>query len=397
VVVLGFTGNTAFGQLDPEKRRLIQLGYNQSLESRAPIAAYGFYYYNRPGFIETNITLRLAIAPVYVDSQIGFSGVLTPNTDLAFGVAGGGFGDTYSEIREGRYRRSESFPGHSAEMSVSLFHRLNPDWRVPAWVIARANVHRSFFGRDSDTDPAFEVPEDLNSFNFRTGLRVGGREPSLTSPVAFELSLWHQAYIRERDERYGFNGDRKIEPSSHQFWGRTFLKYTFEESQRYFDVGLTAGAVLGPDRFSAFRLGGFLPFVAEFPLNLPGYYFQELSAEKFALLNAEYSFPFTPNKSWRFTFYGATALVDYLDSHEQDNNFHAGLGGGVTYVSPRGAWFVSLVYGHGFRALRHGEHGANQVGVLFQYDFDAVKKFRFRRFEPDITPYTSRGGERLFR
>lgn len=399
VLVLGVlhTTTTTWAQLDPEKRRLIQLGYNQPLEGRAPIAAYGFFYYNRPGFIETNMTLRLALAPVYLDAELGVSGVFTPNTDIGIGVAGGGFGDTYSEIRNGQYLRGESFPGHSAEVSSSIYHRLNPDWRVPAWIIARASVHRSLYTDDSNTDPDFEVPDDLNSFNFRTGLRVGGREPSLTSPVAFEMSVWYQTYLRDHSDSYGFDDDREVEQNSHLFWGRTFLKYTFEESQRYFDVGMTLGASVDADRFSAYRLGGFLPFVAEFPLNIPGYYFQEISAEKFVLLNAEYSFPFTPNKNWRLTFYGAGAMVDYLDSHEQNEKLHAGLGGGLTYVSPRGAWFVSLVYGHGFRAVRKGEHGANQVGILFQYDFDAVRKFPYRRFDPDVTPYSSRGGERIFR
>ena len=387
----------AFGQLDPEKRRLIQLGYNQPLEGRAPIAAYGFYYYNRPGFIETNITLRLAVAPIYLDGELGFSGVFTPNTDLGVGVAGGGFGDTYSEIRDGRYIRSESFTGHSAEVSGSIYHRLNPDWVVPAWVIGRASVHRSLYTDDSDTAENFEVPDDLNSFNLRAGLRVGGREPSLTSPVAFEFSLWYRAHLREQSERYGFSDDRNVESASHLFWTRSFLKYTFHESQHYFDVGFTLGGSVDADRFSAYRLGGFLPFVAEFPLNLPGYYFQELSAEKFALLNAEYSFPFTPGKSWRLTFYGAGAAVDNMDTHEAGGTWHAGVGGGMTYVSPRGAWFVSLVYGHGFKARRDGDHGANHVGILFQYDFDAVKKFPFRRFDPDVSPYSSRGGERIFR
>lgn len=396
-VCLGVTTGTAFGQLDPEKRRLIQLGYNQPLEGSAPIAAYGFFYYNRPGFIQTNLTLRLAVAPIYVDGELGISGVMTPNTDIGIGVAGGGFADTYSEIRGGDYIKGESFPGHTAEVSSSIYHRLNPDWRVPAWVIGRAGVHRAFYDGDSDTDPNFEVPSDLNSFNFRAGLRVGGREPSLTSPLAFELSMWYQAHVRERTEHYGFDHDREIERTSHLFWGRTFLKYTFEESQRYFDVGLTIGASIDADRFSAYRLGGFLPFVAEFPLNIPGYYFQELSAEQFGLLNAEYSFPISPNKSWRLSVHGAGALVDNLPTHEADGNWHAGAGAGVTYVSPRGAWFVSLVYGHGFRAMREDGRGANQVGVLFQYDFDAVKKFPYRRFDPNVSPYSSQGGERLFR
>ena len=100
---LGLGSATAFGQVDPEKRRLIQLGYNQPLEGSAPIAAYGFFYYNRPGFLRTNLTLRTAVAPIYIDAELGISEVMTPNTDIGIGVAGGGFADTYSEIRGGDY------------------------------------------------------------------------------------------------------------------------------------------------------------------------------------------------------------------------------------------------------------------------------------------------------
>jgi hypothetical protein len=209
--------------------------------------------------------------------------------------------------------------------------------------------------------------------------------------------VWYQAQLRDEKQRYGFDNDREINQATHLFWGRALLKYTFERSQQYFDVGLTLGASINPDRFGAYRLGGLLPFVSEFPLSIPGYYLQEISAEKFALLNAEYSFPFTPQKSWRMTFYGAMATVDYLEGQEQSRNWHAGLGGGLTYVSPRGAWLASLVYGYGFNAIRKDHYGANQLGLLFQYDFDAVARYRFRRFEPNVSPYSSKGGERLFR
>ena len=397
ILVLAFGANSVLAQLDPEKRRLIQAGYNQPIEGSAPIAAYGFYYYNRPEFVRSNLTLRLAVAPIYADSELGIKGVLTPNTDLGIGVAGGGFADTYSEIRGGNYERAESFTGHGGEISSSLYHRLNPDWLVPAWIIGRVGLHHSVYTSDSDTAPNFEVPDDLTSFNVRSGFRVGGREPSLTTPLAFELSLWYEGHFRAHDQTYGFNADRRINDSSHLFWTRAMLKYTFEETQQYFDLGLTLGTSLNADRFSAYRLGGILPFASEFPLSIPGYHHQELSAENFALVNFEYSFPFTPQKNWRLNFHGATAPLDFIDSQDQAEDWHSGLGGGITYVSPRGAWFISLVYGYGFNALRDGEKGANQVGILFQYDFDAVERYRFRRFEPSVSPYSSRGGERLFR
>lgn len=397
VFTLFFTARPLRAQLDPEKRRLVQVGFNQPLEGSAPIAAYGFYYYNNPEFLNTNMTLRLAVAPIYVDTELAFKGVLTPNTDIGIGLAGGGFADSYSELRNGRYLKEESFYGHSAEVSASIYHRLNPGWRVPLWWIGRVSVHQSFFNDTSDTAANFTVPEDLGSLNFRTGLRLGGREPMINTPLAFELSVWYEAHFRDNPQAYGFAGDRHIDSEAHLFWGRSALKYTFEQSQQYFDVGLMLGAAIDADRFSAFRLGGMLPFVSEFPLSIPGYFFQEISAEKFALLNTEYSFPITPQKNWRLNVFGSAAIVDCLPGLELPDNWHAGVGTGVTYVSPRGAWLVSLVYGHGINALRDGERGANQVGFLFQYDFDAVKKYRFRRFEPNISPYSSKGGERLFR
>ena len=96
----------AGAQIDPVRRDLIQLGYNQAFEGHAPLAAYAFYYHNQPDFLRTNLTLRLAVAPVYLDSELGFIRALGPDTDLGIGLAGGGFADSYNEIRGGTI-----FPG----------------------------------------------------------------------------------------------------------------------------------------------------------------------------------------------------------------------------------------------------------------------------------------------
>src|SRR5216684_1719793 len=78
----------ALGQIDPVKRELIQFGYNAPLEGHPPLSAYAFYYRNQPDFLHTNLTLRLAIAPTYVDSELGISQALGAHTDLGIGVAG---------------------------------------------------------------------------------------------------------------------------------------------------------------------------------------------------------------------------------------------------------------------------------------------------------------------
>jgi hypothetical protein len=385
------------GQIDPETRRLIQLGYNQPLEGRGPIAAYGFYYYNKPEFFRTNLTLRVAIAPIYLDTDLGFTGLIGPNTDVAVGVAGGAYADSYAEVRRGVYERDESFPGHGGEISSSVYHRFNPGSLVPLWAIGRLAVRHTLYSKDGETADDFELPEDRTSVVFRSGLRFGGREPSLTAPLAMELSAWYEGHFRTRNHAYGFGNDRSIEPHTHLFWGRGLIRYTFDESRQLVDLSLTLGSSVNPDRFSAYRLGGVLPFSSEFPLSIPGYYYQELSAKNFVLFNGQYSVPLSPDKTWNLNLTAATGTVGYSRGLDQPGRWHSGVGGGITYASRSAAWFVTLVYGHGFEAMRSHGRGAHQIGLLFQYDFEAKRTGRLKQFQPGVSPYRSRGGERLFR
>ena len=128
-------------QIDPVRRDLIQLGYNQAFEGHAPFTGYAFYYHNQPDFLRTNLTLRLALAPVYLDSEFGFVHGLGPNTDFAIGVAGGGFADSYNEIHGGTYYPSQSFEGSGGEISASIYHLFNPADQIPLNLILRGTAH----------------------------------------------------------------------------------------------------------------------------------------------------------------------------------------------------------------------------------------------------------------
>src|SRR4030095_6129923 len=94
---------TSYAQLDPEPRQLLHLGVSQSLHNDGPQAHYLFYYWNKPNFPATNQVLRLVIAPTYLDSEYGLKNVLGDNTDLGIGVFGGGFANSYDEVRRGNY------------------------------------------------------------------------------------------------------------------------------------------------------------------------------------------------------------------------------------------------------------------------------------------------------
>jgi len=359
----------ASAQIDPIQRDLIQLGYNQPVEGHAPFAGYAYYYHNQPDFLRTNQTLRLALAPVYLDSELGFVHGLGPNTDFGLGLAGGGFADSYNEIHGGRFYPSESFDGHGAEISGSVYHLFNPGDQIPLNLVLRGTAHYSTFEHTDDTDPNFALPGERGDFSVRTGLRWGGIEPTLFPALAMELSVWYEGQFRTGDGSYGFGGDRQVEKQSHLFWTEAALSYTLPESQQNFYVRLMTGTSVDADRFSAYRLGGYLPLVAEFPLSLPGYYFQEINARQFVLFNANYLLPLDRSQRWNLNLNAATAVVDYLPGESQPGNSLTGVGGGILYRSPSDRLKIMLDYAYGVDAMRTHGRGANSIGVLMQWDF----------------------------
>ncbi len=199
---------SANAQIDPVKRQLLQLGYNQPLEGKGPIAGYALYFLNQPGFWKTNVTLRLAVAPVFADAELGFADVLGENTDLGIGLSGGGFADTHEEIRVGRHLTGESFTGHGGELSASLYHLLNPNDRIPLHAVFRLAGHFTEYQVDSLTSTGFIAPANRTSLRTRAGLRLGGREPLLSPELALEVSGWYESHFHETHDPFGFGGDR---------------------------------------------------------------------------------------------------------------------------------------------------------------------------------------------
>lgn len=381
----------ASAQIDPVRRDLIQMGYNQPLEGQAPVAGYAFYYHNQPDFLRTNLTLRLAVAPVYVDSELGFVHSLGPQTDFAIGAAGGGFADSYNEIDGGKYIKAQSFEGNCGEFSASVYHLFNPGELIPLNLVLRGTAHYSDYEKTSTTAKDFQIPGSGETFSVRTGLRWGGIEPTLFPALAMEISIWYEGLFRSNPGRYGlgtdpagvFVGDREVEASSHQFWSAAALSYTLPESKQNFFARLVAGTTANPDRLSAFRLGGFLPLAAEYPLSLPGYYYQEFSARQFVLLNTSYLLPIAPNQRWNLNFTAATAVIDYQPGTGQAGSSVSGVGGGILYRAPSDKFRFIVNYGYGINAIRDGGRGANSIGFLLQIDLDKPHGDNFNAAQPD--------------
>jgi hypothetical protein len=384
-----FLSRQAIAQIDPVNRQLFQFGYNFALEGHPPPAAYAFYYLNKPDFPSTNLTLRLAVAPTYLDSELGIRHALGELTDLGIGVEGGGFEDSYYEINQGTYLPSQSFDGYGGGMSLSLYHLFNPGYLIPLNGMLRGIGHFSTYDHMDSTAPNFEVPPDHGTFSVRTGLRWGGKEPTLFPSLAMELSVWYEGMFRTQSGTYGFD-DRQLSPQTHLFWGEALLAYTLPTLKHSFYMNVTAGSSIDADRLSCYRLGALLPMASEFPLSLPGYFNQEISARSFVLMGGNYIVPLDKRQRWNISVTADTSVVDYLPGLSQPGSWNSGVGGGVFYTSP--SWRVMVGYGYGIDAIRSGGRGANSIGILFQLDLDHAAE----AFYAPSSPTRWRGLQRIF-
>lgn len=364
--VLALAG-AAQAQIDPRHRELLQMGLHETLEGRGPLRGYGYLYINEPDYLGKGRTVRLALAPVYVDAELGLASALSPNTDLGLGLAGGGYADGYSEIRHGRYLRGESFSGHGLKGSVSLYHRFNPIGPVPVSGVFRLEERHSFYQSDRQTEASFSTPPTQAETRLKLGVRGGGVEPVALPSRAAELSLWYEGRWRLNPGSYGYSADRRMEANAHLFWSRALVAWPFEGDRRLM-ASLTGGTTRNPDRFSVFRLGGVLPMAAEFPLSMPGYYYEEVSARDFGLLNVSWIRPLSEDlRTWVGTVSAATAFVDYPRGLEQPQKSHTGIGAGLGYLGR--AWQSFVEYGYGINAVRGHGNGAHSIAMRVQYDF----------------------------
>lgn len=374
----------AAAQMDPERRQLVQVGLDQALDRRGPLAAYAYYHLNVPHFFSPKRSLRLVLAPGYADSEMGFAKALGEKTDLGVGLAGGAFADSHTEVRQHRFVRGESFNGDGVRGSLSAYHEFPQIGPVPVAGLARVEGHYAKFRRDKTTDPLFALPEPQSEVNTRLGMRLGGKEPYLSPKVAMEISAWYEARYRRSSMVYGYAGDRRIETNSQLMWGRALLIWNEKEKAHRFIAIFSGGTSVRADRFSAYKLGGDLPMASEFPLSLPGYYYQELAARSFALAGGTYIVPMSRDRiSWTASFTAASVLVEYAPGFEQPGKSHTGVGGGIAYLSPKKSWQILTSYGYGINARRGRGEGGHTFGMMVQFDFQRVQIPFFHPDDPN--------------
>jgi hypothetical protein len=373
-IVFLSAGITCRAQIDPVDRHLVELGYDQALAGHGPDAIYAYYYFNSPAYFGQDTALRLAVAPGYLDSEIGFKHLLSPTTDVGLGISGGVYGDNYYDVRRGNYIEDQSFYGDGGGMSASIYQLLDPGKLVPLNLIIREGFHYSTYFDSPQTASNFVLPDNQTDAFSLVGLRLAGIEPGLFPDLALELSAWYERQWHFDDDTYGVNNDRSITPYTDLYWCYAGLDYPFKKSGDKLTFATTIGGSNDADRMSAWRLGGFLPLVSEFPLLLPGYYYEELTAIRFVHFYGSYSIPLDQAHHWNFRLDAATARLDYLPGFNPGRAWQTGAGCGIIFTPKNKVYTIALNYGYGFNAIRYGKEGAQSLGMQFQYDFNAPKK-----------------------
>ncbi len=354
-------------QIDDAKRLLLEGGYEDGVGNPGPGSPYAFLYLNRPDIVGKGSALRLALAPVYADAELGLRNVL-PRTGLGFGLSGGGYAFGHAEVRRGDEKSGEDFIGHGGGPSVSLYPRLGDIGPAPLNGVFRVSAAYTAYQRTGRTDPRYEPPPNEWSGAVRAGLRLGGAEPGMDRGRAAEASVWAETRLRDRPASYGYNGDRYVRRNVNLYWARVFLSLP-APGGIHAGGGMNAGGGGGQGRLSAYTLGGMLTQTSEFPLILPGYFGQEISASRFVHAWARAGVPILGSKRCFVNLTAAAASVRPMYGTDPGGIHHVGLAAGLSFEPAAGPLRVDLTYGYAPTALRGTHRGAQSLAFNFEYDF----------------------------
>jgi hypothetical protein len=368
-LLLAVLAAPARAQIDDARRFQLEGGYEDGVGSPGPNGAYVFAYLNRPGVLGPGSALRLAVAPVYLDAELGLPNVL-PRTDLGLGFTGGGYAFSQKEVVRGDQRLGESYIGHGGGPSVSLYPRLGNVGPVPLNGVLRLSALYTDYQRTAETAPNFVLPPDEWTGAARAGLRLGGQEPGLDKGPAMELSTWWESRLRDKPATFGYDGDRSVRGETNLYWMRFLLALPTDAGTRY-SGGLSVGGGDRVGRLSAYHLGGMLTQTSEFPLVIPGYFSSEIEARKYGHVWGRAGVPLDAARRWLIDIFAAGANVAPIRGTDPGGTLHAGVGTGVQFVPPKGALHAELAYGYAPTALRGTRRGGHSVALSLEIDFVA--------------------------
>lgn len=376
----------ARAQIDDAKRLLFEGGYEDGVGNPGPSSPYAYLYLNRPGAVGPGSAWRLALAPVYADTELGIPHVFGTRTDIGLGFSGGGYAFGNSQVIRGDEKPGESFIGHGGGPSISLYRDLADLGPVPLNGVARLSVVYTDFQRTERTDAGYEPPPDEWTAAARAGLRLGGVEPGLDHGQALEVSGWGETRLRDKAASYGYNGDRFVRRTANLYWARVLVSLPAPGGTRA-GGGIDAGSGAGVGRLAAYRLGGMLTQNSEFPLILPGYFGSEISARRFVHAWAHTALPLDRAKRWFLELTAAGANVTPIRGTDPGGTLHAGFATGVGYAPADGPMHAEFTYGFSPTALRGSRRGGHSAAVTVEFDF-------LPSAAPSATPKTRQQGLR---
>ncbi len=359
----------AAAQPDPEPRANLEVGVEGPLRGESTLAGYAFLLWNRPHFPADDESLRVVIAPTYLESELVRNDWPWGGHAVGLGISGGGFRFGHEEFRRGQHLEGESFWGHGVEVPLSYYPGTTIAGVLPLEGQIRLTPGYHVYQRSLGTRDHFELPPDSELLTGRLGLRLGGVPPELLPNLALEASIWYEATYRAHAGRYGLaERPQELEHLTHRAWARLAAVLTPARGHTI-EVATTAGVTADTDPLSSFRLGSALPFRSEFPLILHGYFVEEIFARRFWLVNASYRFPAWPGAQRVQLRLGVDyAYVDYLAGHALPRRSLRGLSADVSIALARKVTLL-LGYGYGADAPRGGTFGGHEAIALVELKF----------------------------
>ena len=369
-LLIGAVGGAAFGQVDIEHRRTLNLQTSFAVgPSQERFGGFGFFWFNENNFPWTNTALRVIFAGVYADAELSCFLPCSTNTALGVGLGGGTYVTDIHPYANGRRLYSQEFEGDLANVRLFINQTIPNPTPLPLNIrLSYAPTFQWFHATDNTR--AFDRPRDFFTHTFLGEIRFGGIEPGLTKTRGLELYL-----SAETSHRAGFDafGPTAAHYPLHRDYQRLYASLAGKLPAGPITVSarFAGGRVNNADVLNTWKIGGNLIGTDDYALTLHGYYTREIFTESFCIANLDIGVPLLANRKLVAHFYADNAYAKVLDPRTGGaNDWHNYIGVGTGLGFP--AWWgtqVLVTYGYGVNAVRYDRHGGHEIGIALEKNF----------------------------
>jgi hypothetical protein len=318
---------------------------------------YGYFLWDKRAWPSLSTDFRLFFAAIQADAELVIRESLGETRDLVLGF-GYELDQRYEEYSRGQVDLGSRMQSEWVAGRIGIQQHIQWNYVEIGKALFFYELGDHGFRGEEQTASNFVLPNDGLFQSLVLHLGFGKIKDSQYAPAGWELRLRGEAAFRDDWTAWGYNGSYLTSSTYQKLMLQTGYVFSSIQNQKML-VHFRGGMGNDLDRLSVWKIGSSLTGKPG-TLPLHGFYFREIFAKDFAMLNTDYVIPLIRESQLALHLYGDAAVTQREDVPNASSHVWAGVGSAASFTGFfQTEWLIG--YAHGVNAPRGEDHGGHEL------------------------------------